>query len=60
MNMFSQFFKEITVENCIAKRFHQILQAQLEPVWHQLSARSKDLVQDLKVMRELIMYVLYN
>lgn len=47
--------QEITVENCVTKKFHKILQAQLDCVWHQLSLRTKLLIADLKVLRSLMM-----
>lgn len=48
-------FQEITVENCLTKKFHKILQAQLDVVWHQLSAKSCQLLADLKTLRHLIL-----
>lgn len=47
--------QEITVENCVTKKFHKILQAQLDSVWHQLSSQTKVLISDLKVLRSLMM-----
>ena len=47
--------QEITVENCVTKKFHKILQSQLNCIWHQLSAQTKLLVADLKVLRSLMM-----
>lgn len=47
--------QEITIENCLTKKFHKILQSQLDCVWHQLSVRTKEYVQDLKVLRSMIM-----
>lgn len=47
--------QEITVENCVTKRFHKILQAQLDSVWHQLNSQTKLLISDLKVLRSLMM-----
>lgn len=29
--------EEITVENCVTKKFHKILQGQLDCIWHQLN-----------------------
>lgn len=49
--------QEIVVENCITKKFHKILQSQLDCVWHQLSAQTKLLVADLRVLRTLMLYV---
>ncbi|GLV38110.1 meiotic 9 [Carabus blaptoides fortunei] len=51
---------EITVENCISKKFHKILQAQLDCIWYQLTATSKQIIADLKTLRYLIMTMLYN
>lgn len=47
--------QEITVENCVTKRFHKILQAQLDSVWHQLNSQTKLLISDLKILRSLMM-----
>lgn len=46
---------EITVENCVTKKFHKILQAQLDCIWHQLNSQTKLIVSDLKVLRNLMM-----
>lgn len=47
--------EEITVENCITKKFHKILQAQLDCIWHQLNSQTKLIVADLKILRNLMM-----
>ncbi|XP_041988580.1 DNA repair endonuclease XPF [Aricia agestis] len=52
--------QEITTENCITKKFHKILQSQLDCVWHQLSTRTKEYIQDLKVLRSMIMYLIHD
>lgn len=46
--------QEISVENCLTKKFHKILQSQLDCVWHQLSSKSTQLIADLKTLRHLI------
>lgn len=46
--------QEITVENCLTKQFHKILQSQLDCIWHQLSVKSKQLIAELKTLRHLI------
>lgn len=46
---------EITVENCITKQFHKILQSQLDCIWHQLNAQTKLMVADLRVLRSIMM-----
>ncbi|XP_059046563.1 DNA repair endonuclease XPF isoform X2 [Achroia grisella] len=52
--------KEITTENCITKKFHKILQSQLDCVWHQLSTRTKEYIQDLKVLRSMIINLIHD
>lgn len=49
--------EEFTPENAISKSFEKILKVQLEPIWHQLSSRTKMLIADLKVMRTVLMYL---
>ena len=49
--------EEVNVENCVTKRFHKILQSQLDTVWNQLSSKTKLLIADLKVLRSLMLYV---
>ncbi|XP_069693595.1 DNA repair endonuclease XPF [Periplaneta americana] len=48
---------ELTVENAISKSFHKILQLQLDPIWHQLSMKTKQLVADLKTLRLVLTYL---
>ncbi|KAM3964283.1 DNA repair endonuclease XPF mei-9 [Aphomia sociella] len=52
--------KDITTENCITKKFHKILQSQLDCVWHQLSTRTKEYIQDLKVLRSMIINLIHD
>ncbi|KAJ8962983.1 hypothetical protein NQ317_013788 [Molorchus minor] len=52
--------QEITVENCLTKKFHKILQSQLDIIWHQLSGKSCQLVADLKTLRHLILTMIYS
>lgn len=51
---------EITVENCVTKQFHKILQAQLDCIWHQLNSQTKLIIADLKVLRNLMISTIYN
>ncbi|XP_076231477.1 DNA repair endonuclease XPF mei-9 isoform X1 [Calliopsis andreniformis] len=51
---------ELTVENAIAKKFHKQLQSQLDPMWHQLSSTSKQLLSDLKTLRALLACLTYE
>ncbi|KAJ0175655.1 hypothetical protein K1T71_008814 [Dendrolimus kikuchii] len=52
--------QEITTENCLLKKFHKILQSQLDCVWHQLSTRTKEYIQDLKVLRTMIINLIHD
>lgn len=47
--------EEVTVENCVTKKFQKILQSQLDTIWNQLSAKTKLLISDLKVLRSLML-----
>ncbi|XP_017761721.1 PREDICTED: DNA repair endonuclease XPF [Eufriesea mexicana] len=51
---------DLTVENAIAKKFHKQLQSQLDPIWHQLSYTSKQLLSDLKTLRALLACLTYE
>ncbi|XP_062509904.1 DNA repair endonuclease XPF-like [Corticium candelabrum] len=46
-----------TVETSISKAFDQLVKVELEPMWHQLSSQSKQLVNDLKTLRSLLSYL---
>lgn len=47
--------EEVTVENCVTNKFQKILQSQLDTIWNQLSAKTKLLIIDLKVLRSLML-----
>jgi len=49
--------EELTVENVISKSFHKILQQELNPIWHQLSGKTRQLISDLKHMRNMLVYL---
>ncbi|CAK9810363.1 DNA repair endonuclease XPF [Anthophora quadrimaculata] len=51
---------ELNVENAIAKKFYKQLQWQLDPIWHQLSSTSKQLLSDLKTLRALLASLTYE
>ncbi|KAK3599865.1 hypothetical protein CHS0354_022437 [Potamilus streckersoni] len=46
--------EEITVENAIGKSFEKSIQLQLDPIWHQLGPKTKQLVSDLKTLRLIL------
>ncbi|XP_015913172.1 DNA repair endonuclease XPF [Parasteatoda tepidariorum] len=48
---------ELTVENAIAKSFDKIIKYQLDPIWHQLNAKTKRLIADLKFLRSVLLSV---
>ncbi|KAH0822060.1 hypothetical protein GEV33_000731 [Tenebrio molitor] len=52
--------QEITVENCLTKKFQKNLQMQLDGIWNQLSDKSRQLVADLKTLRHLIISMHYS
>lgn len=44
----------LTTVNCI---LFQTIRHYLDPLWHQLGAKTKSLVQDLKILRTLLQYL---
>ncbi|RKP08935.1 hypothetical protein THASP1DRAFT_14944 [Thamnocephalis sphaerospora] len=49
---------QLTVENALLRSFDFIVRQQLDPVWHQVSARTKHLVGDLQILRQLLTYLI--
>ncbi|KAG0721240.1 DNA repair endonuclease XPF [Chionoecetes opilio] len=49
--------EEFTPENAISKSFEKMLKIQLDPIWHQLSPRTRTLVADIKVLRTVLGYL---
>jgi len=45
---------EITVEYAITRSFDKIVHLHLDPIWHQLSTKSKQLISDIKALRTLL------
>ncbi len=50
-------YEELTVENALARSFQKLLQRELDPVWHQLSSKSRQLVSDLKTLRSVMTHL---
>ncbi|XP_065833923.1 DNA repair endonuclease XPF-like isoform X2 [Oscarella lobularis] len=48
---------QLTIENGIGKAFDRIIRLQLDPIWHQLSFKSRQLVADLKTLRQLLLFL---
>ncbi|NXY02616.1 XPF endonuclease, partial [Pteruthius melanotis] len=49
--------EDLSLENAIAKPFDKTIRHYLDPLWHQLGAKTKSLVQDLKILRTLLLYL---
>lgn len=47
---------EMKIENSFFKSFDIIVRHQLDPIWHRVSFASKQLVGDLKILRQLLGY----
>ncbi|KAI5065253.1 hypothetical protein GOP47_0019948 [Adiantum capillus-veneris] len=50
--------EDLTIENGLFKSFDEIVRRQLDPIWHTLSRKIKQLVSDLKTLRKLADYLL--
>lgn len=46
--------EEFTTENAISNSFDKMLKVQLDPIWHQLSPRTRTLVADVKVLKTVL------
>ncbi|XP_078415233.1 DNA repair endonuclease XPF isoform X1 [Cetorhinus maximus] len=49
--------EELSLENAVGQSFEKAMCYYLDPVWHQLGAKTRSLVQDLKVLRTLLQYL---
>lgn len=49
--------EDLTVENGLFKSFDEIVRRQLDPIWHTLGRKTKQLVSDLKTLRKLLDYL---
>lgn len=49
--------EDLTVENGLFKSFDEIIRRQLDPIWHTLGKKTKQLVSDLKTLRKLLDYL---
>ncbi|KAG7507837.1 DNA repair endonuclease XPF [Solea senegalensis] len=49
--------EDLSLENTLGKAFEKTIRHYLDPLWHQLGAKTKALVQDLKVLRVLLLYL---
>ncbi|XP_038130141.1 DNA repair endonuclease XPF [Cyprinodon tularosa] len=49
--------EDLSLENTLGNAFEKTVRHYLDPLWHQLGAKTKALVQDLKVHRVLLLYL---
>lgn len=49
--------EDLSLENTLGNSFEKTIRHYLDPLWHQLGAKTKALVQDLKVLRVLLLYL---
>lgn len=49
--------EDLSLENTLGNTFEKTIRHNLDPLWHQLGAKTKGLVQDLKVLRVLLLYL---
>lgn len=49
--------EDLTVENGLFKSFDEIVRRQLDPIWHTIGRKTKQLVSDLRTLRKLLDYL---
>ncbi|XP_048871066.1 DNA repair endonuclease XPF isoform X2 [Brienomyrus brachyistius] len=49
--------EDLSLENSLGGAFEKTIRHYLDPLWHQLGAKTKALVHDLKVLRTLLFYL---
>ncbi|CAL8381531.1 unnamed protein product [Gadus morhua 'NCC'] len=49
--------EDLSLENTLGSAFDKTIRHYLDPLWHQLGGKTKNLVQDLKVLRTLLLYL---
>ncbi|OAJ43057.1 hypothetical protein BDV3_001823 [Batrachochytrium dendrobatidis] len=49
--------EEFKLENALFKSFDTTIRIQLDPIWHRVSTKTKQLVNDLHVLRQLLSYL---
>ncbi|CAM0871317.1 unnamed protein product [Alopecurus aequalis] len=50
--------EDLTVDKGLFKSFDEIVRRQLDPIWHTLGKKTKQLVTDLRTLRKLLDYLL--
>ncbi|XP_067286187.1 DNA repair endonuclease XPF [Pseudorasbora parva] len=49
--------EDLSLENSLGTSFEKTIRHYLDPLWHQLGSRTKSLVQDIKILRTLLLYL---
>lgn len=49
--------EDLSLENSLGTSFEKTIRHYLDPLWHQLGSRTKSLVQDMKILRTLLLYL---
>jgi len=49
---------DLTIDNALHRSFDQIIRKQLNPIRHRFSFKTKQLISDLKALRQLLSYLL--
>jgi DNA excision repair protein ERCC-4 len=49
--------KEFNMETAITLAFDQQIRRQLDPIWHRVTLKSKSLIEELRVLRVLLLYL---
>lgn len=49
--------EDLSLENTLGNAFEKTIRHYLDPLWHQLGGKTKALVQDLKILRVLLLYL---
>lgn len=56
LSYFQLDLDDLSVENAYFRSFDAIVRRQLDPVWHKVGPRTKQLVSDLATLRRLLTY----
>ncbi|KAL1456630.1 hypothetical protein WDU94_001345 [Cyamophila willieti] len=50
--------EDVSIESIFSQQFHRSIQCKLDPMWHQLSKVSKQIITDLRTLRHLLVLLL--
>ncbi|CAG8531507.1 8007_t:CDS:10 [Paraglomus occultum] len=49
--------EELTIENAMFRSFDKLVRHQLDPIWHRVSSKTKQMIGDLNILRKLLSYL---